>query len=315
MKAHSVHDVSVCLVNLNTVDLLQDCLRSLFAQAGHASIEVIVVDNASTDNSVAMVRREFPQVRVIANPEYRGFAAGNNQAFQIAQGRYLLYLNTDTIVRPGALDAMVEFMERHPEAGAMGCKLLNPDGSLQRSCWRGFPSLQMAIVDALYLWRLAPALPWVRAIEVAPEELQGTLEVDHLLGACILIRHEAVKQVGLLKEDYVIFLEETDLCYRMKQASWRIYYDPRGEVIHYGQQTGKKIPVWTTIQKYRNYYRFCRENKLCTRRQLLALKGVFMVASLIRIGLWTFRMLSHNRDLCKGMIAGYWNVLSLAPGF
>jgi hypothetical protein len=315
MGSKNVPDISVCLVNLNTVDLLRDCLKSIFEQKGRVSVEAIVVDNASTDGSVEMVRQEFPQVKLIANKEYLGFAAGNNQAFSVAQGRYLLYLNTDTVVLAGALEAMLEFMDEHSEAGAMGCKLLNADGSLQRSCWRGFPSLQMALVDAFYLWRLTPGLAWVRASEIGPEELQNTLEVDHLLGACILIRREALDQVGFLKEDYIIFLEETDLCYRMKQHGWRIYFDPKGQVIHYGQQTGRKIPVWTTVQKYRNYYRFCRENKLCSGPKLLMLKVVFMIASLIRIGLWAVRMFRQDRDLCIGMIKGYWSVLRFTPSF
>ncbi len=315
VKKQTIFDISVCLVNLNTVDLLRDCLKSIFEQVGQISVEVIVVDNASTDGSVAMVGTEFPQVKLIANSEYRGFAAGNNQAFDAAQGRYLLMLNTDTIILPGAFEAMVEFMDQHPQAGAMGCKILNPDGSLQRSCWHGYPSLQMALIDAFYLWRLTPNLSWVRASEIGAEELQNTLEVDHLLGACILIRTEALEQVGPFKEEYVIFLEDTDLCYRMKQVGWRIYFDPKGQIIHYGQQTGQKIPVWTMVQKYRNFHRFCRENKLCSGPQFFMLKGTFMVASIIRICLWAFRMLKQDRDLCKGMIKAYWNVLKHTPSF
>lgn len=315
MKSETVPDISICLVNLNTLDLLRDCLQSIFEQDWRVSLEVIVVDNASTDDSVAMVRREFPQVKLIANREYRGFAAGNNQAFELAQGRYLLMLNTDTVVLPGAFDAMVEFMDQHAEAGAMGCKLLNPDGSLQRSCWLGFPSLQMAIVDALYLWRLAPNLSLVRASEVGREKLQDTLEVDHLLGACILIRREVLGQIGPLEEEYIIYLEDTDLCYRMKQAGWRVYFDPQGQIIHYGQQTGRAVPVWSMVQKYRNYHRFCRVNGLCSGSQLLVLKGVFIVASIVRIGLWGLRMLNHDRDLCRGMVKGYWSVLKHASSF
>jgi GT2 family glycosyltransferase len=315
MNDQSTPDISVCFVNLNTKDLLRDCLKSIFEQKWQVSLEVIVVDNASTDGSVAMLRREFPQVKVIANPEYRGFAGGNNQAFAAAKGRYLLMLNTDTIVLPGAFEAMVEFMDHHPEAGALGCKVLNRDGTLQRSCWRGYPSLKHATVEALYLWRLMPGFSWVRASEIKKEELEDTLEVDHLLGACLLIRREVIEQLGGLKEEYIIYLEDTDLCYRMKKANWRVYYDPKGQIIHYGQQTGHVRSTWSLFQGYRNYCRFCRDNNLCSARQIIVLKGVIMLASMVRMGLWLFRMLKEDRALSLGMVKGYWSLFRNAPTF
>lgn len=315
MESRTVPDLSICFVNYNTRDMLRDCLHSIFDQEWQVSLEVFVADNASADNSVAMVRSEFPQVHLIANSENAGFAAANNQAFDLARGRYLLMLNTDVVVLPGAFDAMVEFMDRHPEAGAVGCKLLNDDGSLQRSCWRGFPSLQMAVVDAFYLWRLTPRLSWVRASEIGEDELQDTLEVDHLLGACMLIRREVIEQVGALNEEYFVFLEETDLCFRMKRAGWRVFFDPKGQIIHYGQQSVRQIPGWSQVQKYRNFYRFCRDNGLCAARQLPLMKDTFVAACLVRVGLWTFRLLTHDRDLCRGMIKGYWSVLKSVPSF
>jgi GT2 family glycosyltransferase len=315
MNHGKVPDISVTLVNFNTAGLLRDCLKSILQGEWRSSIEIIVADNASTDGSAAMLRQEFPQVKLIANEEYGGFAFANNQAFEMAQGRYLLMINTDTVVLPGALDAMVEFLDQHPEAGAVGCKLLNPDGSLQRSCWRGFPSLKTALVDALYLWRLTPNFSWVRASEVSEDELKNAIEVDHLLGASILIRREALEQIGFLNEKYMLFLVETDLCLRIKQVGWRIYFDPKGQVIHYGQQTGRQFPVSTADQAYRSYYRFCREYGFCSAAQLLLLKGTFMISSLIRIGLWIARMSSRDHELCRGMVKAYWNVLIHAPSF
>lgn len=315
MPSNPVPDISITYVNLNTRDLLRESLCSMYDQEWGVTLETIVVDNASKDGSVEMVREEFPQVKLIANEEYRGFGAGNNQAFDAAKGRHLLMLNTDTVVLPGALDAMVEFLDNHPEAGAMGCKLLNSDGSLQRSCWRGFPSLKFALVDAFYLWRIAPWFPWVQETEVSADELQHTTEVDHLLGACMLIPRRVLEEVGNLNEEYVVFLEETDLCYRIKQAGFRIYFDPKGKVIHYGQQTGRQVPVWSLVQNYRNYYKFCKINNLCSRLELFGLKITIMIASLIRIALWLARLLKRNRDLCMGMIKGYWTVFRSAPSF
>lgn len=315
MEQSNRPDMSVTYVNLNTADLLRDSLISIYDQSWEHSIEVVIVDNASTDHSVEMIREEFPQATLIVNPEYRGFGAGNNQAFYSSKGRYLLMLNTDTIVLPGSLDAMIDFMDEHEDAGAMGCKLLNADGSLQRSCWRGFPSLTSAIVDAFYLWRVAPFLRWVKDTELSEEELEGMLEVDHLLGACMLIRSEVIEEVGALNEEYVIYLEETDLCYRMKKAGWKIFFDPTGEVIHFGQQTGRRMPVRSLLQSYRNYYRFCKDNRLCSPWELRLLKLTIMAASLIRIPLWTVRLTTRDREMCRGMIRGYWSVLKAAPSY
>ena len=181
-------DISICIVNWNTSDLLRDCLNSIYQLSWNNCYEVIVVDNASTDSSLEMLRIDFPQAKVIANEVNLGFARANNQAFALAKGNYILALNSDTIVLPGAFGTMKDFMDNHREAGAVGCKLLNPDGTIQRSCWHGFPNLKSAIVDAFYLWRVFPNLAWVCTSEIPQEELDAEVEVDHLLGACILVR-------------------------------------------------------------------------------------------------------------------------------
>ena len=191
-------DITVCIVNWNTAKLLHDCLDSIYSNTWRAMLQVIVVDNYSSDDSVEMVRRDFPEVQLITNLENEGFAKANNQAFKVASGRYVLMLNSDTLVKPGAFDTMLDFMDQHLEAGAMGCKLLNADGTLQRSCWRGFPSLRMAAIDAFYLWKLLPDLPWVRGVEISRHELQQTIQVDHLLGACILARREILDRKSVV---------------------------------------------------------------------------------------------------------------------
>jgi hypothetical protein len=316
MEYRASPDISICVVNWNTVDLLRDCLESVFGRDCGVSLEVIVVDNGSTDGSVAMVRDEFPQAVLISNGENLGFARANNQAISRAQGRYVLLLNSDTVVLPGALDAMAEFLDRCSKAGVVGCKLLNPDGSLQRSCWRGFPSLQMAVVDAFYLWRLAPGLSWVRASEISEEELQSTLEVDHLLGACVMVRSEVIAQVGGMDEHLFLFVEETEWCYRIKKAGWGIYFLPMAQIIHVGQQSVLQDPQRTLPQKYRNYVWFYRKYQNPSRAQEMFLKLVIVLAGLLRIGLWTWRgRVAGQHDHARRMRCGYWEVVRQSPSF
>jgi GT2 family glycosyltransferase len=306
----------VCIVNWNTIDLLRNCLDSIFRQTWRVTLQIIVVDNASTDGSAAMVRDEFPQVELIANSENVGFARANNQAFGRARGRYVLMLNSDTVILPSAFDTMAEFMDSHPPAGATGCKLLNADGSLQRSCWRGFPSLRMAVVDAFYLWRLMPGLPWVRTSEYTEQELQDTLEVDHLLGACMLVRREIIEQVGGMDESLFLFLEETEWCYRIKSHGWKIYFLPTAQIIHVGQQSTRQNPERTMPEKYRNYVWFYRKYQKPSRVQVTLLKAIISLGGLVGIALWVWRSREVNRrELARHMRRGYWNVVQQAWSF
>lgn len=297
-------DITVSLVNWNTAADLRRCLESLFTQDHGVSLQVVVVDNGSTDDSVAMTRDHFPQVQLIANPSHRGFATGNHQVRAVGRGRYLLYLNTDTQVCPGALRDLVGFMDGRPTAAAAGPRLLNGDGSTQDSWWRGFPGVRKALSDALYLFKLARPVP---AGDTEP------FAVDHLLGACILFRVSAIDRVGFVDEAYNVYFEETDLCFRLQQDGGTIWHLPGARVFHFGQASGNKNPTWSTLQQHRNYLRFCRKNGVCGPLQLAALKAVFMLGAVIRIGLWTLRLTRRDRALCLGRIRGYWNVLWRTP--
>jgi len=309
-------DLSICIVNWNNVDLLRDCLNSIFDRTWQISLEVIVVDNASTDNSVAMVQTEFPGVKLIVSNQNSGYAQTNNQAFDLAEGRYLLLLNNDTVILPGSFDVLVQFMDTHAEAGMVGCKLLNLDGSLQRSCWRQFPALQAAIVDAFYLWRLTPWLSWVRASEISEANLQDTLEVAQLLGACMLVRWEVINQVGGMDPTIFLFLSDTEWCYRIKKSGWKIYFLPSAEIIHIGQQSVHRNPAQTLPEKYRSYMWFYRKHKNPSKIQEIFLKFIIVLAGLLRIGLWTWRSRTPNqRSLAHRMRYGYWQVVKQSFSF
>jgi len=310
-------DLSILIVNWNAATVLGDCLASLPAGAGRLTYETLVVDNASSDDSLALVRERFPAVRLLGNAQNVGFAAANNQAAQAAHGRYLLLLNPDTRVQPGALATLVDFAEAHPSAGTLGPRLLNPDGTRQRSCWRGFPGLRMALSDALYLWKL-PRLPFARRTEYQPAELTQPLEVDHLLGAALLIPRALWAALGGLDASYFLFLEETDWCYRAQQHGRVNLYVPSAEIIHLGQHSMDQNARRSLPQFYRSYCQFDRKHHPPGRVRRALLKSIIAVAAMLRLGLWRWRLArragaaqSHARD----MLAGYAQVLAQLPTF
>jgi len=312
-------DLTVIIVNWNAEELLGKCLESVFISGKQLSMEVVLVDNNSTDGSVRFVREHFPKVRIIENPDNRGFAAANNQAAERSTGKYLLLLNPDTEVLPGALPALVDYADANPGIGVLGPRLINADGTLQRSCWRRFPDLVTAFVDAFYLWKL-PYSPMAKFSEYGPDELSSPRQVAHLLGACLLIRREAWDEVGPLDEDYFLFLEETDWCMRAHHAGWQIVYYPDAGVIHYGQHSAGQIPGEALPHFYRSYCRFYRKAHPMESGRIILLKSIIILAVIIRIGLWMFRVLLNvlnpkQRQHAMNMIEGYMRVLRELPSF
>lgn len=283
-------DVSVVIVSYNTRDILLGCLQSVFEtleavmsedamsvdrRAISRGFEVIVVDNASADSSAPAVARYFPEVRLIENEFNVGFSAANNQGMAIAQGRYLLLLNPDTIVYPGAVTELVRFLERFPRAGMATSKLLNPDGTLQHSAFR-FPTLWMTFLDFFPVHgRLLDSRLNGRYRAV---DYRRAFEIDHPLGACMMVRREVVERVGGLSEEYFMYCEEIDWCFRIKRDGWRIYCVPSAEVVHLGGQSTRQIAD-------RMYVELFRSRLLLHRKHY---NPVFQVLSklIIAAGLW-----------------------------
>jgi GT2 family glycosyltransferase len=288
-KDTSLLDISVCIVNWNTRELLRECLRSVLDQAADLAVEILVVDNASRDGSQDMVRQTFPGVTLIANRENRGFGAANNQAAEVARGRIVLFLNSDTVVLPGTLRELMCYLDQHPQVGALGCRLLNGDGSTQRSCWRGFLTLRAAVVDACYLWQLIPRSDFVRGSEVAADQTNGPIAVDHLLGACLAVPRRVLQQVGAFDTRFFMYLEETDLCYRIKQAGYAIHYLPSAAIVHFGGQSTKQLPEMRRML-YQSQFMFLRKHG-ATLPYIVTFKGIAMIAALVRMALWTGRLL------------------------
>jgi N-acetylglucosaminyl-diphospho-decaprenol L-rhamnosyltransferase len=265
-----VTDLSVVIVNWNTRELLARCLASLeFALLAHnldpdattgqtaratGVVEILVVDNASADGSPAMVRERFPQVHLIENRENVGFAAANNQAIAQSRGRHVVLLNSDTEVCPGALEILVQFLDAHPAAGGCGPRLLNADGSFQASC-------HPMLTPGREFWRLLLLEQlWPRATYAqAKWDTDTARRVEVIKGACFLLRRAALEQAGGLDEQYFMYTEEVDLCYRLAQAGWELWWVPGALVKHYGEASSNQVPQAMYLQLYRSKIQFYRK--------------------------------------------------------
>lgn len=287
---NSPPDVSIIIVSWNTRDLLVGCLKSIEGSAGGKTYEIFVVDNASNDGSSQAVEDNFPEVRLIKNLENAGFARANNQAAQSAIGRYLFFLNPDTIAMPGAIQSLIEYADENPDIGILGPRISNPDHSLQRSVWREYPGIRNALVDALYLWKV-PWLPFAHSNEYTSQDLAEPCDVGHLLGASLLIRQETWDQTGPFDENYYMFLEETDFCHRAQSSGWRVVYYPFSEIIHYGRQSVIQQPMESYPHLYRSYCRFYRKNNAEDRLGLYVIKTIIAIACILRVFLWVLRSL------------------------
>jgi GT2 family glycosyltransferase len=289
--------LSISIVSWNTRDLLRQCLQSVFDNLDGLDAEVIVVDNASEDSSPEMVEREFPRVLLIKQESNGGFAQANNVALAVSSGRYVLLLNSDTIVHPMAIRRLVEFLESVPEAGAAAPKLLNLDGSLQRSC-SVFPSPLTELYDAVYLSKLLPRSRRFGAYAMTYWDFDRTRDVDFAGGSCLLLRRSALDQVGLLDEGYFMYTEEADLCYRLKQAGWRVVFLPEAEIVHIGGQSAKRCASRMAVQLPISRHRFIRKFQGATPAALF--RGAVALGGALRLAAWSplwFTSNGHRKDL------------------
>jgi len=248
-------ELSIIIVNWNTRNLLVQCLNSIYQTVETVEMEVWVVDNGSTDGSDAAAVERFPETKFVQNKVNVGFAKANNQALNTAAGRYYLLLNPDTQVSKGAIEKLISFMNAHPEAGGAGAQLINSDGSKQNSI-ANFPSLATELLNKSVLRRLFP-----RRFPGRGRVYPQPIEVDSVIGACMMVRRQASDQVGLLDEDYFLFLEETDWCYRMKRAGWKIYHVPQAEVYHFQGKSAEAERKRAKVEYYRSRYSFFKKNK------------------------------------------------------
>lgn len=272
MQENESPELSVVIVSWNTRELLERCLRSLIADAKNSGIstETIVIDNASSDGSVAALRQRFPEVTLEALKENLGFAAATNRGIRRARGRDILVLNPDTEVLPGALSAMLRALHSMPHVGMVGPLLLNPDGSLQSSGYR-FPNLTQSFLD---FFPLHPRLVGSKINgRVSPGDGMSPYAVDHPLGACMLVRRAVVERVGMLDEQYFLYSEEIDWCRRIVAGGWTVLIAPSAHIIHYGGQSTSQAPAAMLLQLHRSrarYFQFYHSDAFLHSVELMA---------------------------------------------
>ncbi|MBC7251881.1 MAG: glycosyltransferase family 2 protein [Anaerolineae bacterium] len=283
-------DLAIIIVNYNTRDLLRDCLASVYDNRGDFRFQVCVVDNCSSDGSAEMVRAEFPQTLVIESEINGGFAYANNlglRAFGFAESgdvapeaeprreapaptplpRYALLLNPDTILPPSALAGMLEFMDAHPEAGISGPRLVLADGSLDLACRRSFPTPEVAFYRLVGLSKLFPRNRRFGRYNLTYLDPDEMAEVDSVVGACMMVRREAIQQVGLLDETFWMYGEDLDWAYRIKSAGWKVFYNPAVTVLHYKEAASRgdrQIRPKTRYEFYRAMYVFYQKHYAAT---------------------------------------------------
>ena len=251
-------DLSIIIVNWNTRDLLIDCLNSIQENLGAAptlQAETFVVDNASNDGSAETILSSFSWVHLIENQNNVGFARANNQAAALAQGKYVLLLNPDTVLLPSAIKTMSAYLDAHSDVGAVGPRVLNPDGSAQISIYPQ-PTLLREAWRLFHLDRIVPYGSYSTSILDA----ESPLVIDILKGVCIMLRREIVLNLGLFDEQFFVFSEDFDLCARIRKAGWQIHWLPKAVITHHESQSTKQIPDEMFLELYRNKVKFFRKH-------------------------------------------------------
>ena len=245
--------VSVVVVTFNALPWIERALESV---RGH---ETIVVDHGSTDGTLELVRERFPEARVIEQ-ENKGLGGGSNAGMRVASGAYFLLLNSDAWALDDAVERLAAFADEHPEAAVVGPRLLNPDGSLQPSV-RGFPSVWRLATEYLFLRKLAPRSSAFNSFYGAGFDHDEVREAEFLMGACLLVRREATDTVGLFDEDFFMFSEETDWCYRFRQAGWHVLFTPEAEFVHVGGATTRQNWGPMFREQVRGHLRFLEKHR------------------------------------------------------
>ena len=254
-------DVSVIIVSWNVRNLLRVCLNSLFKETKDIRFEVILIDNVSTDGSASMVVNEFPEVTLIENKVNRGFAAACNQGVKIARGNYILLLNPDTVVIDGAVQKTVSYADEHSDAGVVGCQVLLNDTEIQKTCF-SYPSIAGLLIQKTGLRRVFSHSRLFGWIDYGWWDRTTEKEVDVVSGMYMLVRREVIASVGLLDEAYFVYAEETDWCYRIKKAGWKIVFTPSARIIHIdgGNKSTDLVKIKMFVQMQKSLLIFYKKN-------------------------------------------------------
>lgn len=277
--------LSIIILCWNDQTVIANCLRSIYASTHSTEFEIIVSDNGSTDGSIEFIRNNYPRVRLIENGENLRFAKGNNIGIEASCGEYVLILNPDTIIHEGTLDKLTRFADQHPEAGAFGCKVLNTDGSYQES-GRPFPTFRGEWVRALGLKRLAYLSDWFLPGIYLGWKGDTQRTVDWLSGCFIFVRREIAKHIGGFDEQFFYYYEDMDLCHRIWDAGYPIFYTPEMAIVHLGGQSTKRSPLRfvldSQVTRYRYFYKYHGRNGV-RRCRRIALASLFIRLAMLKL--------------------------------
>jgi len=307
-------DLSIVIVSWNVADLLIDCLDSILQNAivqalpadQQISFEVIVVDSASTDDTVQVIQQRYPHVTLLAQTENVGFTRGNNIGLEAATGRHLLLLNPDTVVLGDALAEMVRYLDANPDVGIIGPHTLNTDGTVQ-STQRRFPTVKLAYYESTWLQRYAPS-DLLDEYYMNDMPVMGTYDVDWVQGSALMMRRAVYEEIGGMDEGFVMYSEELDLCHRAKNAGWRVIFLGTAQIIHHGGKSSEQASARKHIlfqQSKIRYFRKYYGDRVAQRlRRFLMLNYIWQL--LVESGKW---LVGHKRTMRRDRISAYWQVI------
>lgn len=298
---NSQPELSVIIVNYNTPQYTAQCLKSIEDASPCCSYEIVIVDNASTDNSADWLAEHYPDVTLIRSEKNLGIAGGNNTGIRHSTGRYVLLLNNDTLVSPGSFDRVVSFLKQHPDVGGVGGQLLNDDGSFQ-SGFTAFPSL---FEEFLIVTKLGE---FVRPYYPSYPPSQQECEVDWISTAYMCFQRKALESVNYVDEEFFIYCDETDLQYRLKQKGWKLYYLPDVKTIHFG---GKSLNPWRRRKMvYRGYILFYMKHYSAWRTLMLRL--LFLTVSLAKLPFWAIAyLMPARRERSQQELRSNWEIMCM----
>lgn len=277
-------DLSIIIVNFKSKDFTDACIKSIYEKTKNISFEIIVVDNNSDDGCIDMLKKKYQEVKAFQNNDNPGFAGANNIGIRLSSGRYILLLNPDTIIHDRALEKMVELMDNNSDVGVAGCRVENPDGTLQRACRRSIPTPIVAFFRLTGLSRLFPRSKIISKYNFSYVKENKQIEVDAVSGAFLMFRSEVLEDIGGLDEDYFMYAEDIDFCYRAKMKGWKVMYYPEASITHFKGQSSKHLSMKATKAFYDSMAIFFEKN--------MARKTFFPFRFLIYFGIWFLKQIA-----------------------
>ena len=285
-------DLSIIIVNYKSKDFTEGCIKSIYENTSNISFEIIVVDNNSADGCIDMLIEKYSDVKGYQNTENAGFSKANNIGVEIAIGRYLLFLNPDTVIIDRALEKMVEFLDVNVKVGVAGCRVENIDGSLQRACRRSIPTPMSSFFKLTGLSKMFPKSKLMSKYNLSYMNENEEIEVDAVSGAFLIFRREVFQDIGGLDEDYFMYAEDIDFCYRAKKKGWKVMYYPEARITHFKGESSKHLSMKATKAFYDSMIIFFRKN--------LGKQTFFLMRFVIYFGIWVLKQVAVLKVLLSG---------------